>query len=106
MLECLRIILRILKGSFGPGVADAAAGRVQVDASQEGGEFGGGHLDAIGGGGRNSEGPALESFEARITLPSYLGRYKNAWSPLGAGWRWMVALYYRAGRRFGMMRFG
>src|ERR1700677_1363798 len=61
MLGCWRIILRILKRSFGPGVADAASGRVQVDASQEGREFGGGHLDAIGGGGRNAEGPALES---------------------------------------------
>ncbi len=58
---CLRNILRILKRSYGPGVADAPSGRVQVDAGQEGGEFGGGHLDAIGGGGRNAEGSALES---------------------------------------------
>ena len=52
----------MLKRNFGSGVADAASGRVQIDASQEGGEFGGGHLDAIGGGGRNTESPALEPF--------------------------------------------
>ena len=75
----------MLKRNFGSGVADAASGRVQIDASQEGGEFGGGHLDAIGGGGRNTESPALEPFEARITIPSYLGRYKNGSGPLGAG---------------------
>jgi hypothetical protein len=62
MLECWRIILRILKGSFGPGVADAASGRVQVDASKEGGELGGRHLDAIGGSGWNAEGSAFEAF--------------------------------------------
>ena len=61
MLDCWRNILRILKGSAGPGVADPPSGRVQVDAGQEGGEFGGGHLDAIGRGGREAEGPAFES---------------------------------------------
>ncbi len=62
MLECWRNILRILKGSYGPRVTDAASGRVQIDASQEGGEFGSGHLDAIGRGGRNAESPPFESF--------------------------------------------
>ena len=45
---------------LGPGVADPPPGRVQVDAGQQGGEFGGGHLDAIGPGGREAEGPAFE----------------------------------------------
>ena len=35
-------------------------GRVQVDAGQQRGEFGGGHLDALGPGGREAEGPAFE----------------------------------------------
>ena len=61
MLECLRNILRILKKSRGRGVTDAPSGRVQVDAGQKGGEFGGGHLDAIGRGGREAEGSAFES---------------------------------------------
>jgi hypothetical protein len=50
-----------LKRSNGPGVAGAPSCRVQIDASQEGGEFGGGHLDTIGGSGRYAEGPAFES---------------------------------------------
>ena len=55
MLECWRNILRILKGGGGPGIAGPSPGRVQVDAGQERGEFGGGHLDAIGPGGREEE---------------------------------------------------
>ena len=62
MLDCWRNFLRILRGSTGSAVADAPSGRVQVDAGQEGGEFGGGHLDAIGRGGREAESPAFESF--------------------------------------------
>jgi hypothetical protein len=62
MLDCWRNFLRILRGSTGSGVADTPSGRVQVDAGQEGGEFGGGHLDAIGRGGREAEGSAFESF--------------------------------------------
>jgi len=61
VLDCWRIILRILKRSTGPGVADTPAGRVQVDAGQEGGQFGGGHLDATRRGGGDTEGPAFES---------------------------------------------
>ena len=62
MLDCWRNFLRILKGSTGPGVTDTPSGRVQVDAGQEGGEFGGGHLDAIRPAARDAEGPAFESF--------------------------------------------
>src|ERR1700722_20539329 len=62
MLGCWRTILRILKGRFGPGVADAASGRVQVDASKEGGGLGGRHFDAIRSSGGNAEGSAFETF--------------------------------------------
>ena len=68
-------ILRILKGSAGPGVADPPPGRVQVDAGEERGEFGGGHLDAIGPAARDAEGPAFESFDVGIAIPSFLVRY-------------------------------
>ncbi len=54
------MILRISNGSGGPRVADAPSGLVQIDAGQEGGEFGGGHLDAIGRRVRDAEGAALE----------------------------------------------
>jgi hypothetical protein len=62
VLECWRNILGILKGGAGTGVADAPPGGVQVDAGQERGEIGGGHLDAIGSGCGDAEGPALEPF--------------------------------------------
>src|SRR5271168_2282368 len=62
MLECWRNILRILNGSFRPRVADAAPGRVQVDASKEGGELGSRHLDAIRGSGWNAERSAFKAF--------------------------------------------
>jgi hypothetical protein len=62
MLDCWRNFLRILRGSTGSAVADTPSGRIQVDAGQEGGQFRGGHLDAIGRGGRDAEGPAFESF--------------------------------------------
>ena len=61
MLVWWRIILRILKKSNGPAVADTPAGRVQVDARQEGGKFGGGHPDATRRDGGDTEGPAFES---------------------------------------------
>src|SRR5205814_1569922 len=60
MLVCWRKILRILEGCTGPGVAVPPSGRVQVDAGQERGELGGGHLDAPGRGERDAEGAALE----------------------------------------------
>jgi hypothetical protein len=50
-----------LKGCEGPGIADVAARRVQVDPGQERGELGGGHLDAAGGGVGDTEGAAFES---------------------------------------------
>src|SRR5262249_54442917 len=59
-LDCWRNILRILKWGGRPGIADPPPGRVQVDAGQEGGELGGGHLDAVGPDGREAERPALE----------------------------------------------
>src|SRR5882757_1167013 len=61
MIDCWRNSLRILKGSTGTGVADTPSGRVQVDTGQEGGEFGGGHLDADGPGGRDTEGSSFKS---------------------------------------------
>jgi hypothetical protein len=75
VLECWRNIFGILKGSTGPGVADSPPGGVQVDAGQERREFGGGHLDAIGPGGGDAEGPAFESFDVGIAIPSFLVRY-------------------------------
>src|SRR5271165_1144097 len=62
MLDCWRNFLRILKRSTGSRVTDTPSGRIQIDAGQEGGKFGGGHLDAIRPGGRDAEGPAFESF--------------------------------------------
>ena len=62
MLDCWRSFLRILRVSLGPGIADPASGRVQVDAGEQSGDFGGGHLDTIGLGGRQAEGPAFEPF--------------------------------------------
>jgi hypothetical protein len=72
------IILRILNGSFRPSVANAASGRIQIDASKESGEFGGRHLNAIGRNGWNAEGSAFETFDPGITLPSSLWRYTNS----------------------------
>src|SRR5512135_3313581 len=60
MIVCWRKFLRILEGCDGPRVAVPPSGRVQVDAGQERGEIGGGHLDATGRGLRDAEGPALE----------------------------------------------
>ncbi len=60
MLGCWRDILGILRGGAGTGVAGSPPGGVQVDAGQERGEFGGGHLDAIGSGDGDAEGPALQ----------------------------------------------
>src|SRR3954454_10114982 len=60
MIVCWRNALRILEGRRGPRVAVPPSGRVQVDAGQERGEIGGGHLDAPGGGVRDAEGAALE----------------------------------------------
>src|SRR4051794_33611508 len=54
------MILRILRGGAGPGIAGTSSGRVQVDAGQECGEFGGGHLEAVGPDGRESESPAFK----------------------------------------------
>ena len=62
MLECWRNILGILKWGVGTGVADPPAGGVEVDAGQQRREVGGGHLDAIGPGGGDAEGPALQPF--------------------------------------------
>ena len=53
---------RDFEAGAGAGIAGPPPGGVQVDAGQERGEFGGGHLDAIGPGGREAEGPALEPF--------------------------------------------
>jgi hypothetical protein len=75
MLDCWRMILRILNGGARPRVAGTSPGRIQVDAGQEGGEFGGGHLEAVGPGGRQAEGPAFEPLELGITVPSLLWRY-------------------------------
>src|SRR5882757_9694107 len=61
MIDCWRNSLRILKGSTGTGVADTPSGRAQVDTGQEGGEFGGGHLDADGPGVRDKEGSSFKS---------------------------------------------
>src|SRR5690242_13125100 len=60
VLVCWREFLRILKWCSGPGVAVPPAGRVQVDAGQEGGEIGGGHLNPPGRGGGEAEGAAFE----------------------------------------------
>ena len=49
-----------MKGCDGPRVAGPPSGRVQVDAGQERGELGGGHLDAAGRGVGEAEGPAFE----------------------------------------------
>src|SRR5205807_2307079 len=60
VLVCWRKLLRILEGCLGPRVAVPPSGRVQVDAGQQRGELGGGHLDATGRGVRDAEGAALE----------------------------------------------
>src|ERR1700722_15018652 len=72
VLVCWRKFLRILKGSNGPRVAVSPSGGVQVDAGQERGEIGGGHLDAAGGGMRDAVGAALEPLGPdgqTITIP-------------------------------------
>ena len=89
-------------------VSPALAGRSEVNAGENQRQLGRAHFHrycTVRDRGK-LERAFLKSLEARITLPSYLGRYKNGSSPLGAGWRWIVALCYRAGRRFGMIRFG
>jgi hypothetical protein len=78
VIECWRNIFGILRGCDEPGVSDAAAGRVQVDAGQQRGEFGGGHLDAAGRGVRNAVGAAFEPLDVGITMPSFLCRYTNS----------------------------
>ena len=65
-------------GGDGPRVAVPPSGRVQVDAGQERGKFGGGHLDATGGGVRKAEGAAFEPLDLGITMPSFLCRYTNS----------------------------
>src|ERR1700733_1143790 len=61
MLECWCYLLRILKKSSGLGVTHSPSCCIEVDAGQKGGEFGGGHLDAIVRGGREAEGAAFKT---------------------------------------------
>jgi hypothetical protein len=75
VLGCWCIIIRMLKGRGRPGITGPPPGRIEIDAGQEGGEFGGGHLDAIGPGGREAEGAALESLDVGIAIPSFLVCY-------------------------------
>ena len=99
----LRNILRIVKRGFGTGVADAASRRIQIDPSQEGGEFGGGHLDAIGGGGRNTEGPA----SSRLSLASHCPRLCGFTGiPCGDAVNRHGFHSYRPGRALGMTSSG
>src|SRR5512142_2730471 len=81
MFLCWRNLFEILKGRGGPGVAGPAAGGAQVDASQQRGEIGGGHLDAAVDGGRDAEGPALKPLDVGITMPSFLWRYTTSGHP-------------------------
>src|SRR5882757_11510923 len=62
MFECWRKILRIFNGCARSRVARSPSGRVEVDAGQECGEVGGGHLDAGGVGVGDAEGAAFQSF--------------------------------------------
>jgi hypothetical protein len=64
-----------LKGDIGAAVANPSPGRVEVDAGHEGGEFGGRHLDTVGPGDREAEGPTFEPLDVGIAIPSFLVRY-------------------------------
>ena len=57
-----KIFVRISKWCGGASIAGPPPGGIEVDASQKAGEVGGGHLDAIGRGVGDAEGPAFESF--------------------------------------------
>ena len=66
-------------------VSPALAGRSEVNAGENQRQLGRAHFHrycTVRDRGK-LERAFLKSLEARITLPSYLGRYKNASSPLG-----------------------
>src|SRR6516165_2341825 len=72
MIECWREIAGISRGCRGSGVSVPPSCRVQVDAGQERGEFGGRHLDTAGRRVGNPIGSTLQSLRPNrqpVTIP-------------------------------------
>jgi hypothetical protein len=63
-------------GGYGPAVTWSAFDIFEIDAIEQHVQVGGADLQAGAIGLGKTEGPFFEPFEARITLPSYSGRYK------------------------------